>query len=256
MARKIWLACLGMGAVLSGGCEQLQEVLDVKAPEAALNRVDLVKKPTVEELAGWGCEEVLDLGIICDSVNLRAPPKNKLQFSFDVVFDLSNPNEKLVIPLVETLLGFTAFEEANLGAVCVSFCDPDEEDCTPGLNVEGACEAKKSDNVDEPADLIPTVEDLVGLAQSAADGSFDNGAWRVIAGGETIESHIQFDLGIDPMLQISDELIEQAVDDVLKDRPIKLDIPYSAEGSLFFDVPELGRKAIGFGPFDDVWKLK
>lgn len=246
-------------AVLAGlaGCDEVADAIGVKRPEAALNRVDLVRSPSIEQLVGYGCGQAPDLvALACDAAGLDAPRKRDLLFSFDVVFDLTNENDSLPIPLVETLLGFTAFDTANLGAVCISFCDPDDDSCVPGTNVEGACEAKDSEDVDEPGDLVPSVEELVTLAEKVATDEFDNGAWRVIGAGETLESHIQFDLGIDPMLQLSDELLTQAVDDFLAGREVAIDVPYTVEGTLFFDVPELGRDAIGFGPFDAVWQIE
>lgn len=242
------------------GCDQLGvgkigEVLGVEAPEASLNRVELLKSPSTTDLVGYGCVELLGESA-CALAGLESPPKRDLQFSFDVVFDLTNPNEDLPIPLVETLLGFTAFDTANLGALCVSFCDPDDEACVPGANVAGACDTEGAQDVQGPEDLVPTVDELLGLAEAAASGAFDNGDWRVIAGGETLESHLQFDIGIDPMLQIGDELLAQAVDDALAGRRVELDVPYTVEGTLFFDVPELGRHMIGFGPFDDTWQLQ
>jgi hypothetical protein len=253
MGRNAWLL---LGCAVLGGCEQLEGILDVQAPKAALNRLDLVKNPTVNQMAGWGCEEILGELFCENTLGLNTPNKNQMQFSFDIVFDLTNPNDNLPIPLVETLLGFTAFDAANLGSICVSFCDPEVEDCDPTVNAVGACDPKGANDVDSPADLIPTVEDLLELGEAVAEGELDNGDWRVIKGGQTLESHIQFDLGIDPFLDIADELIEQAVDDAVDGRKIVLDIPFTAEGTLFFDVPELGREAIGFGPFDDVWTLK
>ena len=38
-------------------------------------------------------------------------------------------------------------------------------------------------------------------------------------------------------------------------RNVNLKIPYTMDGTLFFDIPTLGRKALGFGPWDDDWKL-
>lgn len=256
MRRELGLAIL----LLSTGCDQigvgkLGEMLGVEPPQASLNRVDLVQAPSTMDLVGYGCEELLG-GTTCALAGLESPPKRDLLFSFDVVFDLTNPNEDLPIPLVETLLGFTAFDTANLGALCVSFCDPDDETCTPGANVVGACDTEGAQDVDGPEDLVPTVDELIGLAEAAAAGGLDNGDWRVIAGGESLETHLQFDLGIDPMLQIGDELLAQAVDDVIGGKRVELEVPYTVEGTLFFDVPELGRHMIGFGPFDDLWQLK
>ena len=257
MTKRIQVVLLVGGCAMLGGCDKLGELLDVKLPTASLNRLDLVKNPTVEQLAGYGCFDVLKLGALtCDDLlKLESPPKKDLQFSFDIVFDLTNPNDNLVFPLVETLLGFRAFDTANLGSLCVSFCDPEVEDCVPTFDAEGACEVKGSNDVQGPGDLIPTVDDMLGLAQSIAEGEVDNSDWRVIEAGQTLESHIQFDLGIDPFLQLADELIGQAADDFIAGKKVTLDIPYTAEGSLFFDVPELGRNAIGFGPFDDIWTI-
>lgn len=245
---------IAIGA-FSSGCAEVADALGVKKPEAALNRVDLVQSPTLDELVGYGCGELFP-NAVCNTAGLAVPRKDDLLFSFDLVFDLTNENDSLPIPLVETLLGFTAFDTANLGAVCISFCDPEDESCVPLADAEGACEVKKSQEVKEPGDLIPSVEELVGLAETAANGELDNGDWRVIEAGETIESHIQFDLGIDPMVQLSDELLKQAAQDFIDGRDIVLDVPYTAEGTLFFDVPELGRNAIGFGPYEDLWQIQ
>ncbi len=238
------------------GCEQVVgDVLEaISPPEAALNRVDLVTAPTVEELTGYGCGE-LGFGSACGLAGLEAPPKKDLLFSFDVVFDLTNPNESVPIPLVETLLGFTAFDAANLGAVCITFCDPDDEACAPAANATGACDVGAAQDVKGPEDLVPTVEDLVGIATSAATGGFDNGDWRVLQPDTTVETHLQFDLGIDPMLDVSDELLQQTVNEALAGREPSFVVPFLVEGTLFFDVPEMDRYAFGFGPFDDEWDL-
>lgn len=255
--RILALAAIATGLATQLGCEALGE-LGVQVPEAAINRVDLLSAPSAEELAFYGCGEALGEGT-CATFGVNSPPKKQLQFSFDLVFDVSNPNLDIPIPMVETLLGFTAFDTANLGSVCVSFCDPGDESCQPTQNADGACNVDESQDVDEPTDLIPTVDELVLLAEDvAAEGleGLDNDAWRVIEPGTATEAHIVFDLGIDPMLQISDELLLQAVDQVLLGEQIQLDVPYTVEGTLFFDVPTLNKYAVGFGPFDDDWRIK
>ncbi len=236
---------LGIGP----GCD---EVLGVEPPTAALSRVDLVTSPSSEELAGYACAEAVG-GSLCPGAT---PAKDELLFSFDLVFDLENPNLDVPIPLVELLLGLTVLDDSNLGAVCISFCDPGDGDCAPAVDAEGACDAGDARNVDEPEDLVPTVEALVGLAETAAAGDIENSDWKVIPPGEAIEAHIQFDLGVDPMLDISEQLLGQALDDFLDEKPVSFDIPYVVDGTVFFDVPELGRYALGFGPFEDTWELQ
>jgi hypothetical protein len=246
-----------LGGVLLGGCEVLDDIADgVEAPTAALERVDLVHAPEVDELAAWQCYEAFS-DVVCQTGGLSSKPKkNQLKYSFDLVFDLGNPNESIPIPLVELLLGMDVYEGNNLGRACVSFCDPDVEDCAPAIDAEGACQADEAEDVDSFEDIIPTVEDLVDIGEAVMGDDLDNGDWRWVNGGESVEAHIQFDLDADVMLDLGDELINDALDDVLAGRNIKLEVPYAADGSVFFDVPELGRKAIGFGPAENTWVVQ
>jgi hypothetical protein len=238
------------------GCEKLGDVLaNLMVPTGELLRADLVKNPNVGKIASWGCHEIFG-STYCNLFGVTKPAKSDMQFSFDLVFDLSNPNRSVPIPLVELLLGFDVFDGTNLGSACLSFCDPDDEECVPTRNAEGACEVNQADDVKQAGDLIPTVDDLFELAEDVAAGEAANGEFRVIPGGESVEAHIQFDLGIDVFLDLADDLLGEAADDLLGGRKIEVDVPYTAEGSLFFEAPALGRKAVGFGPLDSVWTLK
>ncbi len=253
---------LVVGLALFGtGCEQiLDDIKDgVEPPEAALNRVDLFHAPTVMELVNWQCVESFGTDALspCTLSGLDDKPRQKeLTYSFDLVFDLSNPNDAIPIPLVEALLGMNVYDDQNLGAVCVSFCDPDDEECVPADDAEGACLADEADEVKSPEDLIPTVEDLVGITEGVLEDGFDNGDWRWIEGGETVEAHLRFDLFADTMLDLADEVLTDAVTDVIEGKKVEVDIPYAADGTVFFDVPELGRKGIGFGPTENTWRLQ
>ncbi len=243
----------------SAGCEQLLEDIanGVDAPDAQLDRVDLIHAPSVDELMNWQCLDAFGSGGLCTIAGLDDKPKDKdLTYSFDLVFNLSNPNETIPIPLVEALLGMNVHDDQNLGAVCVSFCDPDQDDCAPARNAEGACQAKKADDVKEPADLIPTVEDLIGITEGVLEDGLDNGDWRWIEGGESVEAHLRFDLFADSMLDLADEVLMDALNDVLDGNKVQVEIPYSADGTVFFDVPQLGRKGIGFGPAENTWIFK
>lgn len=244
---------------VSAGCDVVKDVLDgVELPTGGLNRVDLVKSPTTNQLIAWECAELFGQSF-CSTLGFQdAPSPPELQFSFDLVFDLANPNPDFPIPLVEILMGFVVLQEQNLGAVCVSFCDPDQEDCEPAQDAPGACEVDDATGVQQAGDIIPTVDDLVGIAEGIATGSAgdaDNGEWRVIPGGGDVEAHIQFDLGIDIMLGLAEELLGDAVDDVIDGRAVSVDVPYTVDGTLFFEAPEINRYAFGFGPWDDTWVL-
>jgi hypothetical protein len=242
------------GAYLTG-CDAIKDGLGaISPPGAEFIGVDLVDHPSSKELARWGCYELLG-EVACQAADLNPINKSKLGFTFDVGFDLSNNNDRVPIPLVEMLLATTVYDGANLGSVCVSFCDPDEEDCSPSANAEGACEAEDAEDVTTPADLVPTVDDLANIATDVATGEFDNGDFRVIPANESIESHIVFAFNIDTMLSLTEHLLVDLAEDLISGDALSVDIPYSMDGTLFFNVPEMGRHAIGFGPVEDTWNL-
>ncbi len=117
------------------------------------------------------------------------------------------------------------------------------------MNAEDACNLDDAKEVDEPSDLIPSGNDIKGLAEAAIEGEFDNNELRVIRAGETMEAHIQFDLDTGTMISLSKSVF---VDAITSNR---VRVPYTIEGNVFFDVPEMGRYAFGFGPFEEQWSL-
>lgn len=250
------VAAVAAGLAALVGCDQVpKRVGGTELPTASLNRVDLLSAPSVDQLLGYGCGEVLGLGAACRLAGLDVPRKQDLLFQLDVVFDVDNPTA-VPIPLVETLLGFTAFDTANLGSVCVTFCDPDAQDCAPGLNLPGACDPGSAKDVKGPEDLIPAadLEELVTLAGALEDG-IDPADWRVIGAGQAVETHVQFDLGVDPMLDLCASLLDQSVQEFLDGERVSMAVPYTVEGTLFFEVPDIEKYAIGFGPLSDTWDL-
>ena len=299
---------LSAGFLLFGGvaCDVVKEVLaNAKAPSAALARVDLVDNPSVNTLMSWSCHEYIG-GTTCSLLGFDSQPNdNQLRFSFDVVFDLLNPNSAFSIPLIETLVGIDVFDGDNLGAVCVSFCDPGDPSCEPDADAAGSCDTEGASDVMSPEDLVPTVDQFLNLATDVATGTLDdNWDYRVIpsyseqscqtsvctqedidgvpsmccddvcepleAGcsvgsndvGESCalcdgytEAHIQFDFDVNAMMGLFSTLLEDGIDDLIAGRAVSLEIPYMLNGTLFFDVPELGRHMLGYGPYEDVWPL-
>jgi len=271
MTAKLTLILLSV-ALLSG-CDVLQSELskggfdDVPLPDpptASLETVELTKRPTNAQLASYYCAGVAGGGALADAACVTAfgavPPKAELQFGFVTIFELENPND-FAVPVVEVLLALDVFEgrdQAELGAVCVSFCDSAAEACAPP---DEPC------RVDDPevTDLEtfePTVDDLIELAIAAVTGELfeENHQFRFIpaaVGDEpgTLLARIHFDVGIDPMLGILNTVAVGAADSLRRGNQPSFDIPYSVRGNLFFDVPVLGRLALGFGPFESVWSL-
>lgn len=311
--RNAALATVGLVGVtlIGGGCKALEEfgkaIGNAKLPTAAMARVDLVQQPNFNELMGFSCFNYVEEDFFCSAFGLKDEKKKDMQFSFDVVFDMFNSNAAFGIPLIEMLLGTTVFDDNNLGALCVSFCDPAEEDCTATQNADDACAVDDAEELDGASDLVPTVPDLMDLAGDLASGEFeDNFSWRSIpkyeerecqpAGttcteeeidgvlnmccgdscveigkgcvvgendkGKTCalceghnEAHIQFDFNVDVFLDLMETLLVRAANDLLSGGNVSLAIPYTMDGTLFFDIPSLGRKALGFGPWDDRWQI-
>lgn len=255
MRNAWWLAVLALGA----GCDDLEGILDgedggIASPTGTLTSVKLVQAPTVVQVLAWQCDE-LNLGLACIPVGPR-PSSDELAFDFDLNFDLQNPNVSIPIPMVEALLGITVFDTANLGSVCVSLCDPDDATCRPGANAQGACDLDGAPAVLEAGDLVPTVPELVRLIEGAGDGTYINDQWRILRAGETTEVTLNFSLAPQALLELGDELLVGALDDLLTGSTPTLEVPYTTEGTLFFDVPTVGTRSVGFGPFDDAWLLE
>lgn len=254
--RATTLAGLALVALGSTGCEDA--IKGVKAPDALLDRIDLLESPSANKLARWGCHEYIGSGT-CEALGIDKPKKSNMRFSIDAVFDLNNPNKSFAIPLVEMLLGMTVYpgeNSENLGAVCVSFCDPGEDSCTPEAAAEDACDVSSAKQIDTVSDVVPTVDEMFEIAEEVADGDIDsNNEFRYIPKGGTTEAHIQIDLDIDVMLNVLDRAISDAADDIFNGRNVNVKVPHSSEGNVFFNVPSAGRYAVGFGPFADQWSL-
>jgi hypothetical protein len=269
---------LVLTALVLTGCELLEDAASAaetaEPPTAEFNRAELVERPTNNQLASWFCSDlspdlpILDEDAACEAAFGRIPQKTDLKFSFDIVFDLGNPNG-FPIPLVEILLALDVFEgaeQAELGAVCVSFCNPEDGTCPD--NPEEAC--RPADNeIRSLEDLVPTVDDLVEIAHRAATGELfedENLQFRFIPGREedcgeeicppgSLEAHLRFDLGLDATLKVLEVVATDAVDALLTGDSPSFDIPWSMLGTLFFDVPVLGRFGIEFGPVTGVFSL-
>jgi hypothetical protein len=298
------------GLLLSSGCNVVEEIkrgtFTAEAPFGGLERVDLVIAPTTNQLFAWTCFEYGGDATTCGLIGFDAKPKRKdMGFSFDMVFDLFNPNSAFPIPLVDLLLAINVYDGQSLGVICVSFCDPDDAACTAGDSATDACAVDDAEEFKGIGDFTPDVDDLLELGGDIINGDFgDNFVFRVIPAysegqchpkadaceegeldgepamccggvceilepgctvgkndnGKTcalcdghVEAHVQFDMDIDSMLGILETMFLDAFDSIFAGENFAMAVPYDVEGTLFFDVPKLGRKRVGFGPFEDEW---
>lgn len=265
------LVALTMFAAVGAGCPLLDgssgstgsSVLPL-LPTAELNSVELSERPSYEQLGAYYCDDFADgnplLEIGCQGFFGAPPARTSLKFGFTTNFSLSNDND-FDIPLLEMLLALDVFEgtgQAALGAVCVSFCeDPESGDCEMP---EEPCRAPDNE-VNGIEDFVPTIDDLIGVAIGAINGEDpldafnDNLGLRFIPAQGFTETAVRFELDIDAMLGLVSELLDQSSSELLQGETPTFDIPFSARGSLFFNLPVLGRNALGYGPLDGSWSL-
>jgi hypothetical protein len=247
-------AVLGLGllsiAATSSGCAAVAKALGFAWPSVDLNRVDLVDGPSASQALSWSCFEFVGF---CPG--LDEPSDAEMDMSFDVVFDMTNENTTFPIPLVEILMGVAVFDDDDLGAMCISFCNPEVDDCTPETDAEDSCDVAGADKVEGASDLVPNATDLASLATGSADDETENGEYRVIPAGDSIEAHIQFDLAGATAMSIGERAVTEAVSSALSSGKFKLEVPYEVEGNVFFEVPEKGRYVTGFGPLEGDWEL-
>ena len=243
------------------GCEVLNEAAQEAITETSMIDVTLadtilVSSPTATEIAAWYCPQYDPTGFLCDPLS-SPPAEHELQFHFELVYHVSNPNE-FPIPTTELLTAIELVEgaqQSQLGAVCTVLCAEGEPACNgaPGAN---SCQSSDSD-IESLDDLANRVDGLLYLTiDSALTGDLDNLAIRNIpSGAENYEVRVRFSLGVAAMLDILSVLTDELAEDFLAGKDVAFDIPYSVHGTLWFEAPLLGRVAVNYGPFDDVWTL-
>lgn len=232
-------------------------------PSASLQSVALTERPSYESLGAFYCHDfaagnvLLEVG--CTGFFGNAPRKADLRFGFTTTFQLDNEND-FPIPVLEMLLALDVFEgaQANLGAICVSFCeDPESGECA---QPEVPCEMPDTE-INGVEDFVPTINDLIGVVVGAINGEDplsalnNNLGFRFIPANGSTQTAVRFELDLDSMIDLIGELVGQSSDELLAGQTPTFDIPFKAEGSLFFDLPVLGRSAIGYGPMEGAWSL-
>jgi hypothetical protein len=242
--------------VLLDRLNQLPAATPELAPEVQVGGLTLRHSPSIEELAAYYCPEVIDdplVAVGCAVALGPRPPKSTLAFEFGVTLTIHNPND-IPVPTADVLLALSLFEGADaeaLGAICVSLCGGDDPSCD-GTPKPGACLATQDD--------ILTVDDFIaaipGLIADIASGRAEEELKKsvILAGGD-ITLDLAFVLGVDQALGVFEKTALKYVEDELAGRSGALSVPVSAEGTIFFDLPVLGRLGVGYGPFKTSWNL-
>ncbi len=249
-------AFVGLQIVAGMGCAGLglgtgRQVIDVKPPSVSVAELRLVELPSNKELASYYCSQYLG-PLICRAFG-PVPSISDIQFAFDVELALRN-RSAAPLPVVQSLFAFTAFPgeaaAANLGAVCLSFCENPE-------HCEQDADACTSDD--------PEIHDAKDFAKAAAgflfsvalgEKRFSDLRVRTIPPNEELRMVVR--LGIDPT-QMVDLIAKVAKGDIARikeGRMPELAVPYQIEGTTWVAVESLGRLASGFGPVDGRWALR
>lgn len=247
---------------LSLGCELLGSsgATPSLSPTLALGGSALVSAPSAREVAAWYCPEIIGDPItraLCAVTVGPKPQPYQMQFHFELRYKVDNPNG-FPIPATEILAALEVFkgkDAAELGAVCVVLCGEGDVQCTgePGQN---SCKADGNEitSIDDFANRLPGL--LIATVDAAINGDLDNLARRMIpATTKGFEIRARFSLGLEAMLDILIKVAPQLVDKFLNNQPLNLEIPYMVRGTLWFEIPLLGRVALGYGAFEDVWVI-
>ena len=247
-----------LGCELAGLTNPMQSSLP---PVVKLNGNTLTRSPTAQQIAAYYCPQVIGdpiTALACEATLGTPLPKQEMRFDFELHYLIDNPNQ-FPLPTTEILAAIDVFrgaEQSGLGAVCVVLCNEGDVACT-GAPGPGSCHADKNDikSIDDFKDRIAGL--LIVAAVDAATGNLDNLRVRSIpAGSQHFEVIVRFSLGIDAMVDLLTTFVSGLVDKFMANQPIVLEIPYSVRGTLWFEIPILGRVAIGYGPFEQTWVIE
>lgn len=253
-ARRFVAAALLLGSLVGGtGCEGLFGGVDAQIPTVQLSDSSalLIDPPDIAALAKYFCADVLGQGP-CLLLG-RPPTKEELQFRFQLVFQLDNPNQ-IPVPTTEILVGFHAYPAetfGELGGVCTTLCEAGADNCP--IPPEGACVHRAQDLDSAEEFLAAAVVGGLVLATEALNGEpvGQHLGLYTIPAGDSLELKVTFLIGVDPMLKLLGHTADGFVRDFVNTGEARLDVPYAVAGRVWFDVPYLGRATVGFGPFGD-----
>jgi hypothetical protein len=181
------------------------------------------------------------------------PPPDALRITFSLGLDVTNDNA-IPLPLVEALVAFTAYPgqqgAANLGAVCLSFCD--QGGACPGS--ADACQAGGLGIRTQQDFAMAAAGFLVAVAAGAE--SVDNLRIRTLAPNQT--THVTVSLALEPLqlLALFEHFATQAMDQLKRGSVPQFQIPYALEGTAWVTVEHFGKIGAAFGPVQGAWNLQ
>jgi hypothetical protein len=251
--------------VSSTACIPLQNLgalgPSIKPPTIVFGGATLVSTPSRQQLAAYYCPEVVSVPfggatLLCQGLFGARPSPESMAIAFDARMKILNPNE-IPLPLASMLAAVTVYPGAanqTTGATCVQLCPGGPGTCT-GQDASNACQASSRD-VRSLSDFANAAVGLVvsnGLA--AAMGQPPSFQAPTVAANSEIEVVARFSLAPAQILRVMRQLAEQSVNQLQQGRAPSFAIPYSLEGTIWFDAGSFGRIAIPWGPAAGTWVL-
>jgi len=253
-------------------CDALSDATGGTAEPPTLDHKNtaLTESPEALALSKFYCAELFPngfgLGISCGTFGLGNPPvAESLNFNFEITFEIQNPNT-LPIPTLSMLLAIQLFPEdpngpQDLGAVCVTFCDPSDMSCN-GTSAQDAC-ASSDNDIRSLEDFASNARDnFLNILSGDTSALRDNISIKTIparnADGTpgTIELKVIFTLNasamLDIILNVGRQVIEQLISPT-SNGSVAIAIQYKLEGTVWVDLPfGFGRFGVGFSlPTDE-----
>lgn len=251
--------------VFTPGCAVLNKFLggaggaggiSATPPTVNASPVRLMRMPTLNQLGAYYCplvitDQIARLG--CAVALGSPPPRQQLVFDFGTTITIHNPNN-IPVPALDVLVALKLFQgqgAESLGAVCVSMCGAQDVTCT-GAPKPGACTSNQK-TIRTMNDVYAAIPGLIaGVATAALNGELRK---STIAAGGDVTLNLTFSLGIDQALRVFERVIKQVVQSQLQHGRPELVVPVSGEGTVFVQLPGVGRLGVGFGPLSTTWRI-
>lgn len=233
----------------------------ITPPSVVFVGATLARAPSERLLAAYYCPQLVSAPLgagsfICQQAFGPAPPPDAMMVSFDLRFQIANPNQ-VPVPVASALVATTLFPATSsqkLGAVCVSLC-ANGTSCN-GTPPPGACEASTRDvhSLSEFVDKsLPQL--LVANGLALASGQPPQFSLPPVAPSSQADVTVRYSFGPEQLLMVLRDLASQSVSELKAGRVPSFTIPYRLEGTVWFDAGSVGRIAIGWGPTQGAWTL-
>jgi hypothetical protein len=260
------LVCLGLGLYAAAGCGLIANLpggtplSEITPPQVTFLGATLAQAPSQRQLAAYYCPVAVNVpfggaAILCEGLFGPRPAPAALATAFDLRFKVANPN-RIPLPVASVLAAVTVFPGAGnqqLGAVCLQLCS-DGPGCTP-RDTTAACTSSARDirSLSDFQAAAPGL--LIAAGMALANGQTPSFTAPALAAGAETEVVARFSFGPTQLLGAMQALASQSASELRAGRFPSFTIPYSVEGTVWFDAGTLGRIAVGYGPITGVWAL-